>query len=93
MKVIVSPQFKKKIKKLPKQDKEALDQEIYRIINNPSVGEEKKQDLAGVYVYKFKINRQEVLISYRFSEVALNLLTFGSHENFIKGTSINLPHP
>lgn len=51
------------------------------------IGEEKKGDLAGVFVYKFKLNKQEVLLSYRllpdkFAPDAVLLLTLGPHKNF-----------
>lgn len=41
-------------------------------------------DLAGVLVYKFKINKQLILLSYTYDEDEINLLTFGSHQNFYK---------
>jgi hypothetical protein len=53
-------------------------------LNDPSVAEEKVGDLAGVSVYKFNINKQLVLLTYTYDENEINLLTFGSHENFYR---------
>ena len=58
----------------------------------PLIGEEKKGDLAGVFVQKFKINRQEILLSYqrqpdKASPVSVLLLNLGSHENFTRNSS------
>ena len=84
MKIIASPQFQKKVKKLTKQDKVKVDTEIKKIIENPEIGEEKKQDLKDVFVHKFKLNRIEILLSYKYSEDELFLITIGSHENYYR---------
>lgn len=39
----------------------------------------KKGDLLGVRVYKFKINKQEILLSYRVGDEQLWLIALGSH--------------
>ena len=57
-----SKSFEQKVKKMPKQDKKVLDQEIRRIAENPSIGEEKKGDLKGVCVHKFKLRTLQVLL-------------------------------
>lgn len=83
--VYLSPAFARKIKKLKKQEKKGLDDAVLDILNDPSIGEAKVGDLAGVFVHKFKINkRQLILLSYSYNEEEINLLTFGSHENFYR---------
>jgi hypothetical protein len=37
-----------------------------------------------VFVYKFKINRQETLLSYSVSGDDLLLLALGTHENYYR---------
>ena len=54
MKVLQSRSFERKVKKFTKTQKKKLDQKIRNIIENPSVGSEKKDDLRGVYVHKLK---------------------------------------
>jgi len=83
-KVYISPAFGRKVKKLQKQGKQVLDDAVLDILNNPSSGEEKMGDLAGVFVHKFKINKQLILLSYTYDENEINLLTFGAHENFYR---------
>jgi mRNA-degrading endonuclease RelE of RelBE toxin-antitoxin system len=79
-----SRSFEQKVKKMPKQEKEILDQEIRRIAENPSIGEEKKGDLTGVFVYKFKLNTTQYLLAYRKVGQDLELVMIGPHENYYK---------
>lgn len=44
-------------------------------------GEEKKGDLWGVFVHKFKIGNTDYLLSYRWSGTDLELVMIGPHEN------------
>ena len=44
----------KKIKKLSKKQKVDLDKAVKDIVADPQIGQEKKGDLLGVYVHKFK---------------------------------------
>ncbi|MBC8348888.1 MAG: type II toxin-antitoxin system RelE/ParE family toxin [Verrucomicrobia bacterium] len=83
-KIFVSSAFGRKIKKLKKREKKELDDAVLDLSNDPSVAEEKVGDLAGVSVYKFKINKQSVLLPYAYDENEINLLTFGCHENFYR---------
>jgi mRNA interferase RelE/StbE len=84
MKIIQSPLFEKKIKKFKKNQKLALDEQIRLIMKKPDIGEEKKGDLQGVYVHKFKIHTAQFLLSYRFEGENLELITIGSHENYYR---------
>lgn len=83
-KIYLSPAIGRKIKKLKKQEKKALDDAILDIIGSPDIGQEKVGDLAGVFVYKFKKNKQHTLLSYTFNDHEINLLSLGSHENFYR---------
>ncbi|MCH7926546.1 MAG: type II toxin-antitoxin system RelE/ParE family toxin [Candidatus Dadabacteria bacterium] len=83
-KVFFSPLFGRKVKKLNKKEKEILDEQIKKILDSPDIGEEKKGDLLGVRVLKFKINKQEMLLTYQDSDKELLLLTIGSHENYYR---------
>ena len=83
-KIYISPAFGRKVKKLQKQEKKELDDAVLDIANDPSIGEEKVGDLSGVSVHKFKMNRHLTLLSYTYDSSEINLLTFGSHENFYR---------
>jgi len=76
--------FEKKIKKFNKQEKEILDNVIEQIANNPSIGDMKKGDLMGVYVYKFKIKTVEYLLAYRMKNNNLELIMIEPHENYYR---------
>ena len=78
------PAFKRVYKKLHLQDKVKVNQAIRAIINNPKMGQEKKGDLSGVFIYKFKIHRCELLLAYEWSIRQITLLTLGVHENFYR---------
>ncbi|MCK5519879.1 MAG: type II toxin-antitoxin system RelE/ParE family toxin [Candidatus Marinimicrobia bacterium] len=84
MKITQSRIFANKVKKLSKTEKSILDKEIKLIVKNPQIGIEKKADLRGVYVYKFKINTLQYLLSYRFSIEEIEFIMLGSHENYYR---------
>jgi mRNA-degrading endonuclease RelE of RelBE toxin-antitoxin system len=84
MNVFQSSSFGRKVKKFKDKEKLALDEAVKAIINNPSIGIEKKGDLRGVFVYKFKIIKTEYLLSYRVVGEDLELITIGPHENYYR---------
>ena len=92
MKVIQSPSFAKRIKKFKKLQKEQLDHQIRKIIDDPSIGEEKKGDLKGIFVQKFKIENLQYLLAYRFQKDLLELIMIGSHENYYRDLKSYLKH-
>ena len=84
MKIFQSRSFAQKVKKLSKAEKTTLDTEIKKIIAEPEVGIEKKGDLRGVFVHKFKIKSTQHLLAYRFTKTALELIMLGPHENYYR---------
>ncbi len=74
--------MQKKVKKLTKTQKALLDVEIKIIACDPEVGTEKKGDLRGILVHKFKIKTLQYLLSYRFTENKIELIMLGPHENY-----------
>jgi len=82
-----SPSFGRIAKKLHVNDKKIVDQAVRAIADDPTVGAEKRGDLLGVFVYKFKMNHQEILMAYELSPnkatpQTVVLLGMGPHENF-----------
>ena len=84
MRVIRSPLFARKVKKFNKEGKKSLDYHIRKILENPKIGEGKKGDLQGVFVYKFKIKTQQYLLAYRIKKNTLELIIIGPHENYYR---------
>lgn len=87
LRILGTPSFERVVKKMHARDKKVVDQAVMDIAANPKIGEEKKGDLAEVFVYKFKVNKQETLLAYRLQPNKkkpreLVLLSIGSHENF-----------
>ncbi|WP_298624452.1 type II toxin-antitoxin system RelE/ParE family toxin [uncultured Legionella sp.] len=78
------PAFKKAYKKLANTHKLVVNEVIHAIVKDPSIGEEKKGDLSGVYVYKFKINHQQMLLAYEWDYENRILMALGVHENFYR---------
>jgi mRNA-degrading endonuclease RelE of RelBE toxin-antitoxin system len=74
------PSFKRVYKKQQKIVNEA----ILDIVNNPTIGEEKKGDLAGVFVYKFKMHAQEFLLAYEWDPLNRLMLALDVHEKFYR---------
>lgn len=83
------PDFKRAYKKLHKNQKNSVDIAILDITNNPLLGEEKKGDLTGVYVYKFNNVNQQFLLAYEFDPKNRMLLALGVHENFYRDLKRN----
>ena len=84
IKVLQSAAFSRAYKKLHKNQKVDVDDAVEAIIQTPELGEPKRGDLAGVYVYKFKSNSQLMLLAYEFDPETRLLLLLGSHENFYR---------
>ncbi len=79
-----TPLFGRKVKKFKKSEKAALDEEVRKIISNPEIGEEKKGDLQGIRVHKYRFNRHELLLAYSSNKEEILLITIGSHENYYR---------
>jgi mRNA interferase RelE/StbE len=84
MTIYQSRSFEKKVKKMSKSEKEALDREVKRIAEKPAIGEEKKGDLRGVFVHKFKLKTTQYLLAYRNVGDDLELIMIGPHENYYR---------
>ncbi len=85
MKILQSPTFIKSVKKLHPNQKKSLDKAVRDIAENPESGTPKVGDLAGIYIYKFKISSLQWLLAYRIvSKVEIKLLVLASHENFYR---------
>ena len=84
MKIYQSRSFEKKVNRMHRKEKEILDQEIRNIADNPSIGEEKKGDLRGIFVHKFKIKTAEYLLAYQIVGKDLELIMIGPHENYYR---------
>jgi mRNA-degrading endonuclease RelE of RelBE toxin-antitoxin system len=84
MNVFQSTSFAHKVKKLKARQKQHLDAAVKDIISAPHIGVEKRGDLKGVFVYKFKIQGVLYLLSYRFSDEELELIMLGPHENYYR---------
>ena len=82
IKIYQSSLFGRKAKRLRKREKDLLDSEIKRILEDPDIGQKKKGELRGVRVHKFKMNKQLILLASSISKRELNLITFGPHENY-----------
>lgn len=77
------------VKKANKPLQLAIEDAVLHILDFPTSGELKAGDLKDVYVYKFRFNKQEYLIAYKFLHsddlvtlVWIDFYQVGSHENF-----------
>ena len=76
--------FARTYKKLHLQQKKDVDTAVEVIVSNPLVGDAKRGDLSGVYVYKFKSQTQLLLLAYEFDPRTRHLLLLGTHESFYR---------
>lgn len=82
--VFQSRRFEKSLSKLHDAALAIVEDQIDLIIENPTIGEQKRGDLAYLRVHKFRLNKQLALLGYSWQEQELEiyLLHLGSHENF-----------
>ncbi len=76
--------FRRTYKRLHPNEKADVDDAIAEIFKDPTVGEPKKGDLSGVFVYKFRCNGQLTLLAYEYDAISRLLLLLGSNENFYR---------
>ena len=79
-----SATFRRAYKRLHLKQKADVADAVAEIIRDPTIGEAKKGDLAGVYVYKFNCCGQLTLLGYEYDPETRLLLLLGSHENFYR---------
>ena len=82
--VLQSATFKRAYKRLHPNQKADVDDAVADIVHDPTIGEAKKGDLAGVFVHKFRCNGQLTLLAYEYDPGTRLLLLLGSHENFYR---------
>ena len=91
MRIIQSRTFEKRVRRFRKQEKAILDRQVRKIVKDPSIGQEKRGELRGVFVHKFKIHATQYLLSYRMAETdSLELIMIGPHENYYRDLSTYL---
>jgi mRNA-degrading endonuclease RelE of RelBE toxin-antitoxin system len=85
MRLLVTPTFERAVKKLHRQQKAALDEAVRTIAAQPESGDPKVADLAGVRVYRFRMDTLLCLLAYRvLDDHTIKLLMVGPHENFYR---------
>jgi mRNA interferase RelE/StbE len=85
MRILVTPSFARRAKRLHANQKKSLDKAIREIATDFAIGEEKVGDLVGVFIYKFSQGNEKWLLAYRVvSKKEIKLLIFGPHENFYR---------
>ena len=84
MKVSFTPVFRRFVKKQTPPLQLAVQDEVDGIIADPNKGEDKKGDIAGYKIHKFRFHRQEYLIAYEVAEQILLFVMIGTHENFYR---------
>ena len=84
--ILQSGSFWRKVKRLHKAEKHALDRAVKKIAASPNTGALKRGDLAGVRVFKFKVKAQQYLLAYTHDDNldVINFLGVGPHENFYR---------
>ncbi|TAL65166.1 MAG: type II toxin-antitoxin system RelE/ParE family toxin [Legionella sp.] len=82
--VLQSAMFRRAYKRLHSNQKADVDDAVAEIVRNPTLGEAKIGDLAGIFVYKFRCSGQLTLLAYEYDDVSRMLKLLGSHENFYR---------
>ena len=82
--ILQTPVFAKKKKRLKKNQIKDLDEAVQEIVKHPEIGERKTGDLADIWVYKFRMVKQENLLAYQWDSEKRILIALGVHENFYR---------
>jgi hypothetical protein len=84
IRVLQTNGFLRAYKKLNNNQKDAVDRAVAAIVRDPTLGDAKKGDLSGVYVYRFDCVKQPFLLAYEHDPSSRVLLLVGTHENFYR---------
>jgi mRNA-degrading endonuclease RelE of RelBE toxin-antitoxin system len=85
MRILVTPSFSRRAKRLHANEKKALNKAIRAVSADSEIGDEKAGDLVGVFIYKFSIGNEKWPLAYRIvNKKEIKLLLFGPHENFYR---------
>ena len=78
------PKFRIQFKKFYPKEQEIIKQEIKKVLEDPAVGEVKRDPLAQVQVHKFKIHHQLYLLAYEADAKSkvVYLYALATHEKF-----------
>ncbi len=91
MRIIQSRTFAKRVRRFREQEKKILDQHARKIAKDPSIGQEKRGEIRGVFVHKFKIHAAQFLLAYRMADPdTLELIMIGPHENYYRDSTTYL---
>ncbi len=84
--VVQTRRFARQYKKLHDNIAADVDAAVLAVADQPSIGERKKGDLAGLLVYKFRSQGQLYLLGYTSDEGVrlVYLEAIGPHENFYR---------
>ena len=82
--IVQTPIFAKQKKKLKNNQIKDLDRAVQEIVKHPEIGERKIGDLADIWVYKFRMVKQEHLLAYQRDSEKRILIALGVYENFYR---------
>jgi len=84
--VLQTRRFARAYKKLKPNVVKDVDSAVAKIAAEPTIGEQKRGDLAQLRVYKFHSNGQLYLLGYTLEEIPqlIYLEAVGPHENFYR---------
>ena len=82
--IVQTPIFAKQKNKLKKNQIKDLDKAVQEIVKHPEIGERKIGDLADIWVYKFRMVKQEHLLAYQWDSKKRILIALSVHENFYR---------
>ena len=82
--VLQANAFSRAYKRLHGNQQADVDDAISAIVADHNLGEARKGDLAGVFVYKFSCVGQLFLLAYEYNPETRLLLLVGAHENFYR---------
>jgi len=86
LKILQANSFRRAVKKMHPNQKQALDDAVKAILQDPESSPSKTGDLLNLRVYKYKLHGTQILLGYYYNteEQVISLVSVGPHENFYR---------
>jgi len=86
LKILQANSFRRAVKKMHPNQKQALDDAAKAVLQNPESSPSKTGDLLNLRVYKYKLHGTQILLGYYYNaeEQVISLVSVGPHENFYR---------
>ena len=84
MRIFQAVSFARKVGRYSAEEKHLIDQEIMRLARNPAAGDEKKGELGGVFIHRFRVLDSPHILAYQLIGDDLELIMVGPRVDYYR---------